>query len=177
VTNNGAQSCPQVAGLVSVTNSPILVANLPATGFSCPSGHGVNGSCRDYSVPLLYNDVIWKNRSFFIGVGPFGTGSQGQQKVVTLYNAFTTNPAASQPSADATTPNGGGAIITGGTGACTAGASYWELGVRGDGAPNLHGVAADGTSLVLSPNYSQLTDVGDYPGHNNLGTDPTLALQ
>ena len=87
---NIEQSCPQVAGLVSVTNSAVLQANLPATGFSCPAGHGTsgnNGSCRTYSVPLLDNNVIWQNRSFYIGVGAFGTGNQNQQKMVTLLNS------------------------------------------------------------------------------------------
>ncbi len=67
---------------------------------------------------MLYNDVFWQNRSFYIGVGALGTGTLNQQNVVTLYNAFTTTPAASQPQADATTANGDGVIITGGTGAC-----------------------------------------------------------
>src|SRR4029077_1682839 len=118
---NNEQSCPQVAGLVSVTNSAILEANLPATGFSCPAGHGTsgnNGSCRTYSVPLLDNNVIWQNRSFVIGVGNFGTGNQVQQKIVTLLNSSFTGPAA--------TPAGSQANI----GTCPT-ASYWDIGVRG----------------------------------------------
>jgi hypothetical protein len=173
--NNGAQSCPQVAGLVSVPNSPVLVANLPTSGLSCPAGHGANGSCGVYSAPLLANNIIWQNRSFFIGVGGFGSGNQNQQKVVTLYNAFTTTPAASQPQADATTANGGGAIITGGTGACTP-ASYWEIGVRGDTGPANH-VVINGTTAVLAPTSTMLTDAGDYPSGNNLGTNPTVLSQ
>jgi len=155
--NNGSQSCPQVAGLVSVTNSPVLVANLPASGFTCPPNHGVGDSCRNYSVPLLANDVIWQNRSFFIGVGGFGTGTQNQQKVVTLYNSFTSAAAASQTA----------------SGACPA-ASYWEIGVRGDTGPANH---ASGFSLA--PIYSVLTDAADYSGVNtfNTGSNPVVVSQ
>ena len=170
-TNNGSQSCPQVAGLVSDTNSPVLKANLPSSGFSCPPGHGSSGSCRNFSAPLLYNNVIWQNRSYFIGVGGLGTGNQNQQNVVTLYNSFTSTPAPSQPQAGATAPNGSGTIITGGTGACTS-ASYWDIGVRGDTGPNNHS-----SGFTLAPNYSVLTDASDYPGNNNLGSNPTVLSQ
>jgi len=152
--NGGSQSCPQVAGLVSVTNSTVLTSNLP-NNVTCPTGHGTtgsNGSCIKYSVPLLANNVIWQNRSYFIGVGDFGTGQQNQQKTVTLYNSFTTTPAPSQST----------------TGACTA-ASYWDIGVRGDTGPANHSVLT-GTTLLLSPTYSVLTDAVDYPGANNLGS-------
>lgn len=155
--NNGSQSCPQVAGLVSVTNSAILQANLPTTGFSCPAGHGTagnNGSCRSYSVPLLANDVIWQNRSFFIGVGGFGQATQNQQKVVALFNANGT-PAASQSA----------------TGACPPAASYWDIGVRGDSGPGNH------NGGLLSPTYSVLDDATDYPGKNNLSSNPTVISQ
>ena len=176
--NGGTQSCPQVAGLVSVTNSPVLVANLPATGFSCPVGHGTtgnSGSCRNYSVPVLDNNVIWKNRSFFIGVGGLGTGAANMQKVVTLFNSFTTTPAPSQPVAEATTPNGGGTTITGGTGACTD-ASYWDIGVRGDTGPGNH------NGGLLAPRYSVLTALGtaaEYAGAalHNTAADPTVLSQ
>ena len=52
-----------------------------------------------------------------------------QQHVVALFNAFIGTPAATQPKTDATLANGGGLIISGGTGACTS-ASYWDLGVH-----------------------------------------------
>jgi len=152
--NNGTQSCPQVAGLVSVTNSAVLQANLPTSGFTCAAGHGSGATCRTYSVPLLDNNVIWQNRSFFIGVGGLGAGNQNQQKVVTLYNAFTTTPAISQSS----------------TGSCPA-ASFWEIGVRGDSGPTNH---AGG---LLAPAYSVLSDASDYPGANNTLGNPALVSQ
>ncbi|PYX32859.1 MAG: hypothetical protein DMG80_07120, partial [Acidobacteria bacterium] len=156
-TNTLEQSCPQVSGLVSVTNSAVLSANLPTSGLTCPVGHGNADSCRNYSVPLLTNNVIWQNRSFYIGVGGFGdpTKNQNQQKGVTLYNSFTTTPAVSQAS----------------TGACPA-ASYWEIGVRGDSGPGIHS-----SGFTLAPTYSVLSDAADYPGANNLGSNPVLLSQ
>ena len=101
----------------------MLTANLPATDH-LPGGplrgtNAKNGTCRSVSYPMLDNDVFWENRSFHIGVGALGA-ELNQQNVVALYNAFTTTPAPNQPQADATTANGNGAIITGGTGACVA---------------------------------------------------------
>src|SRR5206468_728471 len=96
--NNGAQSCPQPAGLVSVTNSAVFAANLPAT-ITCPQGNG-----------------------------------------------------------------------SGGTGACTP-ASFWGIGVRGDTRPNSH------SGGILAATYSVITDAADYPGLNNLASNPTVISQ
>jgi hypothetical protein len=156
--NSGTGSCPQVAGLVSVTTSAILHANLPSSGFSCPSGHGTAGSCREYSVPVLANNVLWQNRSFRIGVGGFGTGTTNQQKVVTLFN------------------NDGSAVGSQlVTGACPGG-TYWDIGVRGDSGPSDH-VVVNGVTARLSPSWSVLTDAADYPGNNNSGSNPALVNQ
>jgi hypothetical protein len=168
-------SCPQVAGVVAIQNSVNITANLPAT-ITCPAGHyagttASNGTCRSTSYPELYNNAIWQNRAFYIGVGTLGTGAVNQQNVVALYNAFTGTAAASQPMTDATTANGGGAIITGGTGACTT-ASYWDIGVRGDLGPNDHS-----STVTLTPTYSVLTSAANYPGLNNTDVNPTFLSQ
>ncbi len=156
-SNCGTTSPPQPAGLVAIQNSAILAANLPAT-VVCPDGHGsggsgdggrTNGACRSFSVPLLANDVFWHNSSYYIGVGALSPAFQ--QNVVMLYNAFTANLAPNQTA----------------TGACMP-ASYWDLGVRGDAGPGNH---AGG---LLAPTWSVLTDAADYPGLNNLGTDPAF---
>jgi hypothetical protein len=155
--NNGSQSCPQVAGLVSVTNSPVLKANLPSN-FSCAPGHGTGGSCKNYSVPLLYNNVIWQNRSFFIGVTqPTNNGgnSAGQQSTIALFNSFTNTPAANQSA----------------TGACPT-ASYWDLGVRGDQSVNGHE-----SGYTLSPMFSVLSPNATIYDHSNLTANPLLAGQ
>jgi hypothetical protein len=145
-------SCPQPAGLVTIPNSAVLQANLTGS-VTCPTGHGSSGgnaTCKRFSVPLLDNDVIFQNRSYYVGVGALGAGTLNQQKLVTLFNAFTNTAAPTQAS----------------TGACPA-ASYWDIGVRGDTSPTNHS-----GGLTLSPIYSFLTSITGYPG--NQGT-PAVA--
>ncbi len=168
-TGSTTASCPQVGGLVSIQNSAVLAQNLAAgPAVVCPAGHGTNGKCATFSVPLLYNDVFWQNRSYYIGVGTPAAGVTNQQNQVALFNMDGT-PAPTQPQADAITANGTGSIVTGGSGACTA-ASYWDIGARGDTGPANHN-----STLTLTPVYSFLTDASDYPGSNNSGADPTVA--
>jgi hypothetical protein len=100
--------------------------------------------------------VFWNNRAFYIGVGPLGTGTLNQQHVVALYDAFTTTQAPSQSA----------------TGSCPSPASYWDIGVRGDTGPANH---ASGTTL--HPTNSVITDVADYPGLGNLGSNPAVVSQ
>jgi len=75
--------------------------------------------------------VFWQNRPFHITVGPLGTGTLNQQNVVTLV------PTLNQTA----------------TGQCVSGASYWDIGVRGDTGPGSH----ISTALTLAPTYSVLT--------------------
>jgi hypothetical protein len=183
----GTTSQAQPAGLVSMQNSSNLtaaIAALPLVGgiaVNCPPGHYTsgsagNGNCTQYSVPILYNDVFFQNRSFYIGVGSLGTGTQNQQNVVALYNQGTTTQAVTQPTTDATTANGNGVVITGGTGACVT-ASYWDLGVRGDTGPTDHS-----GGLTLVPEASFLTSIAGYPGGGtgfqvNSASNPTVLSQ
>ena len=163
-TNCGTTSAPQAAGLVSMQHSAVFQSTLPSVVL-CPPGHP---SCQTVSYPLLYNDVFWQNRSFYIGVGALS--SQYQQNVVTLYNSFTTTPAPSQPQAVTTQPNGTGTIITGGTGACTP-ASYWDIGIRGDKGPSDHT-----STVTLNPMYSVLTATAGYDP-SNTQSNPTVVSQ
>jgi hypothetical protein len=178
-TNSATTSAPQPAGIVSLRNSPQLVSSFTTGPVVCPTGHGTggtgqggrtNGACTKLSYPLMTNNMIWQNRTFYIGVGALS--STYQQNVVSLFNSFTTTPAASQPQGDATQPNGNGVIITGGTGACTPGTSNWDIGVRGDTGPTDHS-----SGFTLAPTYSVLTDATDYPGLNNTGANPTVVSQ
>jgi hypothetical protein len=162
----GGQSCPQVSGLVSVNNSPVLAANIDqlsttaTTPLRCPLGHGTSGtttatnSCYSHSIPLMFNDAIWQNRSFYIGVGGFGDPAswQNQQKIVTLFPAFSTTAAATQNS----------------TGACPAGSAYWEIGFRGDTAQMNHSASG------FAPRSSLLTSSGSYGGTNNSANNPAF---
>jgi len=157
-------SVPQPAGLVSIQNSAILSANMPAT-VVCPQGHyfgtgvndNINGTCRRYSTPLLYNNIFWQNRAFYIGVGSLGSGTQNQQNVVTLYDGFSTQRPVSQSI----------------TGQCPtdSNAYYWDIGVRGDTGRSNH------SGGLLTPRYSILTDAADYPGLNNQGANPAVFSQ
>ena len=148
-------STPQPAGLVSIQNSAILTANLPAT-ITCPAGHFVgpntaanNGTCRSFSYPLLANDVFYQNRSFNITVGALGPGTTNQQHVVTLV------PTLNQTA----------------TGACVSGANYWDIGVRGDTGPGNHS-----SGVTLNPTYSFLTSTAGY-GSTNSASNPAVTSQ
>jgi hypothetical protein len=123
---------------------------------------------------LLANDVIFDNRSFYIGVGALGGGTLNQQNVVALYNAFTTTGAVTQSTTGATTANGSGSIITGGTGACVNPVSYWDIGVRGDTGPTNHS-----GGVTLTPMYSVMTSITDYNGAtlHNTAANPTVLSQ
>jgi hypothetical protein len=156
--NCGTASAPQPAGLVSIQNSAVFTANLPAT-ITCPVGHFVptvanpsasNGNCRVWSVPLLYNDVFWQNRAFNIQVGTLGTGTQNQQNVVSLV------PTLNQAT----------------TGACLGGSSYWDLGARGDTGAGNHT-----SGLTLAPTFSDLTSTAGYTGAGNIGANPNVVSQ
>ena len=168
-------SCPQVSGLVAIQNSAILSANLPAT-ITCPANHYAgtgsaaarNGTCRTFSYPLLLNNILWQNSSYYIGVG--AVSNQYQQDVVSLYNAFTSTLAPTQPQAGTSTANGGGTTLTGGTGACVA-ASYWDIGVRGDMTVNGHE-----SKVTLNPIYSVITSTTGYAATNTTN-NPNFASQ
>jgi hypothetical protein len=165
-TNNTA-SCPQVAGLVSIQNSVTLNANLVA-GTTCPAGHGTNttastSNCVKNSVPLLYNDLFWQNRSYQIGVGGTAPGTQNQQNLVTLYNASFGSGLGSQAATQTA------------TGQCVAGSQYWDIGVRGDTGPTNHGAGN------LTPTYSFITNAtadgyGAAALHNSQA-NPTVVSQ
>ena len=174
-SNCGTMSADQPAGLVVVGNSPQLTGVLPAN-ITCPSG--ITG-CRSFSVPILYNDLFWQNRSYHIGVGSLGSGTQNQQNVVSLYltGSGGSVPAPSQPQPVASTSNGAGTIITGGTGACFTSPDvndYWDIGVRGDTSASTHG-----SGLTLTPTYSVLTAgyTGNGNPNHNSNSNPTVVSQ
>jgi hypothetical protein len=152
----GTTSHPQIAGVAAMQNSAVLMANLAATPVVCPAGHFVpgganaatNGACRSISYPKLENNIIYQNRSYDIGVGALGAGPLNQQNVVTLYNAFTGTPVPNQTT----------------TGACVAGSSYWDIGVRGDTGPTNHG-----SGFTLNPSASVLSS-GGYTGGGSTST-------
>ena len=169
-TDGNAPHNPQPAGLVTMVNTPNLIASLP-TQIVCPSGFSygnggdstaqrTNGLCRQISLPLLANDLFWQNRAFHVGYadqagnevadpvkgGTVGGSNQSQQNLVALF------PALNQ----------------GATGQCVnqdAFPNYWDVGVRGDTSLTNHTIVGFAsvtpgittTNPLLTVNNSILT--------------------
>jgi hypothetical protein len=151
-------SCPQSAGVTSTPNSSVLTTTFTGLVLLCPNGQP---GCTGFSNPLLQNNVIWQNRSFYIGISGQGSGNLNQQNLVSLFDAFT----------------GTAAPVQSAYGQCSTGVSYWDVGVRGDASPSNHG-----SGFSLSPTYSLLDDPQDYPGTtasptHNLGVNPSIVGQ
>jgi hypothetical protein len=154
-TTSSQTSAPQPAGVVSMANSTNLAAALPGPqpsgGITCPAGHS---NCGAFSNPYLANDLIWQNRTYFIGVGT-QQQPQFQQNLVTLYNSVFSGGK----------PSTTGTPLTGQTttGQCVNGSSYWDIGVRGDTGPGNHA-----SGFTLAPTYSVLTNASENAGTNNI---------
>jgi len=141
----GTTSCPQSAGVTSTPDSSLLTTTFTGLTITCPTGMP---GCTGFSNPLLLNNVIWQNRSFYIGIGNLGGGTQNQQKLVSLFPG----------------------IIQTASGQCGTGASYWDIGVRGDTGPGNHG-----SGFTLNPTYSVLDDTGY--ASTNLASNPSIVSQ
>jgi len=156
-TVGGETTCPpittstyQPAGLETARHTPNLIAAFNGQSATCPAGLP---GCTTFSNPVLSNNLFWQNRSFYISVGGLNLGIPGLQNIVTL------NPTLNQA---------GHA-----TGYCdTTKVVYWDIGAYGDTGPANHA-----SGLTLSPQYSILTDAGDYSGQSNLGSNPALISQ
>jgi hypothetical protein len=149
-------SCPQSAGVTSTQNSALLTTTFTGLTLTCPAGHP---NCQGFSNPLLFGDILWQNRSFYIGIGNLGNGALNQQKLISLFDAFSGTAAPLQTAA----------------GQCTPGVSYWDLGVRGDKTAT----PSSGSGFILSPVYSVLTSTTGYTasGTNNSPSDPAFTGQ
>jgi len=154
-TGPTSASCPQSAGVTSTQNSSVLTTTFTGLTITCPFGS--TNPCLAISNPLLLNNVIWQNRSFYIGVGNLGQGTLNQQKLVSLFDAFT----------------GAAAPVQTASGQCTSGVSYWDIGVRGDTGPTNH------TGGTLNPTYTVLTSTTGYTGttQHNSATAPSFVSQ
>ena len=156
-------------------HTPNLVAALPAagngllTGMNCPVISVLlggtydkvdDGNCRAVSLPVLANNIFWKNRPFHIEVTAPAAPPLNQQSVATLVpslNQTSTGICAAVGTANGA-PHSGDAV------------TYWDIGVRGDtsATPN------SGSGYSLKPWYSILSS-GTYAGSNgNLGADPAV---
>jgi len=148
----GTASCPQSAGVTSTLNSTLLGQAMAGLTITCPSGHT---NCTHFSNPILYNNIIWQNRSFNVGVGGRGAGNLNQQNLVTLFNGGTSTLAPSQTF----------------TGMCSAGVTYWDLGVRGD-----TNAAGHQSGFTMSPIRSVLSS-GGYSGTGDVTTEPSFVSE
>ncbi|MFC5475521.1 choice-of-anchor D domain-containing protein [Paraherbaspirillum soli] len=137
------------AGLETARHTSNFIAAFTTPGVACPAGQA---NCTTFSNPLMTNNLFWQNRSFYITVGGLNPAIPGLQNLVTL------NPTLNQSGHQ--------------TGYCDPNAVYWDIGAFGDTGPANHG-----SGLTLNPQYSILTDVADYPGANNLGSNPTVISQ
>jgi hypothetical protein len=140
VNTAGTASCYQSAGVTTTLNSTLMTTSLTGLTVTCPPGHyggttANNGTCTQISYPALYNDLIFENRSFNVGISGAGTGTQNQQNLISLYNGGTSSLVSPQAS----------------TGACPTGVTYWDIGVRGDTAPGV------GSGFTLSAVNSATT--------------------
>jgi len=152
-TGPTSASCPQSAGVTSTQNTPLLTGSLAGLKITCPFGNSTY-PCTAFSNPLLENNLIWQNRSFYIGVGNLGQGNLNQQKLVSLFDAFSAKAAPVQTA----------------YGQCTSGVSYWDIGVRGDTGPTNH------TGGLLNPTYSVITSTAGYASTNHT-TAPSFISQ
>jgi len=148
-----APTTPQPAGLSVQAHSSNLAQALAPLSVNCPadyspSGAGAAIACKQASAPRIRNDLFWDNRAFHIGNPTPGTGLLGQQNVVTLL------PTLNQTA----------------TGQCVSGASYWDIGYRGDTSPTNH----SGTGFTLAPANSILTSNAGYPGNLQSSANPGL---
>jgi hypothetical protein len=98
--------------------------------------------------------VIWQNRSFYVGITTATPSPQYQQHIVALFNSFSGSAVANQTA----------------TGACVAGSSYWDIGVRGDTGP------AGGSGYRLNPMRNFLTSTASY-NNTNRSANPSVVSQ
>ena len=127
---------PSPAGIVSQTNSTALGA----------------ASGKVIASPILENNIVWHNRSFFFDT-PLVAG------VATASMCSSNNVADAAAHRCVTLPAQTAA------GSCTGTPAYWDLGVLGDSS------AAPG-AMRLSPSYSILSSLTGYTGTGLLAADP-----
>ncbi|MDE2349629.1 MAG: hypothetical protein KGL92_14090, partial [Gammaproteobacteria bacterium] len=149
-TFTATTSAPQPAGLVSMQNSGNLSATFKGLTITCPDAHP---NCTQISTPYLTNNILWQNRTYYIGVGSLDANYQ--QNIVAIYNSAFSAAGTPQPG----TPTKNQAA----TGSCPDNSTYWDLGVRGDSGPGNHA-----SGYTLNANYSVLTNASENNGDHNL---------
>ncbi|MBS0375938.1 MAG: DUF11 domain-containing protein [Proteobacteria bacterium] len=176
---------PQPSGLVTMAHTQNLndaISALPGSLTSnnnpklrCPGGfgyaNGTNGSsvnnadCVYFSRPLLVNDLFWQNRSFHVNLDTVtpNTGLTSQQNLIVMATGAASSNTQIAPQQT--------------SGACPAGASFWDIGLRTDDV-QAHLLCHPGSGCVnpaidnrLAVTYSVLTGTGDISGLSEVVTD------
>ncbi|HEV7611739.1 MAG TPA: choice-of-anchor D domain-containing protein [Steroidobacteraceae bacterium] len=155
---------PQPAGLVTMQNTPNLMAQLKGT-VNCPKGFGygdaqdsssslANGRCILVSLPSLVNDMFWQNRAFSVEIvgadgkvvkdpaKPTGTGLHDHQNIIALVPTLNQSFTGQCPNPPFLMPDG------------TATQLYWDLGVRMDGLPDTNGHNLVFNSATVGTGYT-----------------------
>jgi large repetitive protein len=115
------------------------------------------------SSPVLYNNILWQNRSFYFSSAVAQAGA-GATVAPGLY-ASNTNGANGQGSGTNTLASQTTA------GQCVTGAAYWDLGVVGDASATPGAVALNPVNSTLSPGTT------GYTGANLSTANPGLVHQ
>ncbi|MGF6299263.1 MULTISPECIES: Ig-like domain-containing protein [Paraburkholderia] len=139
----------QPSGLEVARHTSNFISAFTSPNVVCP---GNLPNCRTFSNPVLTNNVFWQNRSFYITVAGLNPNIPGLQNTVAL------NPTLNQSGQK--------------TGYCDPHAMYWDIGAYGDVKPSTHE-----SGVTLAPQYSILTDAGDYPNAHNSGANPNVVSQ
>ncbi|MGF6729199.1 hypothetical protein OKW50_001280 [Paraburkholderia youngii] len=139
----------QPSGLEVARHTSNFITAFTSPNVKCPANLP---NCTTFSNPVLTNNVFWQNRSFYITVSGLNPNIPGLQNTVTL------NPTLNQKGQK--------------TGYCDPHAMYWDIGAYGDVKPSSHE-----SGVTLAPQYSILTDAGDYPNAHNSGANPAVVSQ
>jgi Bacterial cadherin-like domain/IPT/TIG domain len=139
----------QPAGLETARHTTNFIAAFTRPHVVCPTGEP---NCTTFSNPVLTNNLFWQNRTFYITVG-------GPNKnIAGLQNAVALNPSLNQAGQT--------------TGYCDPKAVYWDIGAFGDTS-----TSSRQAGMSMNPQYSILTDAGDYPGAHNSALNPAVVHQ
>ncbi len=152
VSTGPTAGVPGPAGISSETTSAALAA---ATGVA-DTTYGISN-------PLLRNNIVWQNRSFFFDMRPDANGVPAATMI------------ASNNWNDAVAHTGSALVSQTATGECVSGAAYWDMGVVGNTSPTA--LSAD-ANLNLTPRFDVLTAIiPGYPTQGNTAADPKLVHQ
>jgi hypothetical protein len=127
---------PSPAGISTDLTSPALLAALP-TNASATVPVSATKARNTYSNPVLFNDIIWHNRSFFVDARTGTANVCASNKVADAGQSCTVLP----PSTN--------------SGDCTGTPAYWDIGTVGDAsAAGSNFTLTDINNSVVSPGGS-----------------------